>query len=71
MEIPNEVLIHNEMLGIKGSRGTLLDISPHGYYEVNLKFGENVHRVLLPIQASVVIQAEAEATPGLAIEVER
>ena len=71
MEIPKEVLIHNEMLGIKGGRGTVLDISAHGYYEVNLKFGENIHRVLLPIAHTVLIQADPEATAGPAIEVER
>ena len=71
MEIPKEVLIHNDMLGIKGSRGTLLDVSPHGYYEVNLKFGENVHRVLLPVARTVLIQADPEAVAGPAIEVER
>jgi hypothetical protein len=71
MEIPNEVLIHNEMLGVKGGRGTLLEISAHGYYEVNLKFGDNLHRVLLPVGHTVIIQADPEATPGLAIEVER
>ena len=71
METPRDVLIHNELLGIKGSRGTLLDISPHGCYEVNLKFGENLHRVLLPIAHTVVIQAEPEAAGGPSIEVER
>ena len=60
MELPAEVLIHNEVLGLKGSRGDLLRISPEGYYEVNLAFGERIHRVLLPIESTVVIQREAE-----------
>ena len=38
MELPIKVLVHNEILGIKGSSADLLNISPHGYYEVNLKF---------------------------------
>jgi hypothetical protein len=49
MELPAEVLIHNSVLGMKGSPGTLLQVSPHGFYEANVRFGERVHRVLLPI----------------------
>ena len=71
MEIPNEVLIHNELLGLKGARGTLIRIAPEGYYEVNLRFGGNVHRVLLPIVASVVISAEPEPNVGEQDEIER
>jgi len=71
MEIPNEVLIHNELLGLKGARGTLIRIAPEGYYEVNLRFGGNVHRVLLPIVTSVVIAAEPEPNVGEQVEIER
>ena len=71
MELPVAVLIHNELLGIKGSRGDLLNISPHGYYEVNLKFGDKAHRVLLPIAETVVISQEAEVAAAERIEVER
>jgi hypothetical protein len=72
MEVPNEVLIHSEQLGLKGSRGTLIRISSEGYYEANLRFGANTHRVLLPIQGSVLIAAEPEPNVGESIgEVER
>ncbi len=60
MELPAKVLIHNELLGIKGSRGTLLAISDIGYFEVRLKFGDKRHRVLLPIGETVVILQEPE-----------
>lgn len=71
MELPIEVLVHNEILGIKGSSADLLHISPQGYYEVNLKFGQNVHRVLLPIGSTVVIGREAEVAAEERIEIER
>ena len=71
MEIPNEVLIHNELLGLKGSRGSLIRVSSEGYYEVNLRFGNNTHRVLLPIVGSVVISAEPEPAAGEQTEIER
>jgi hypothetical protein len=71
MEIPNEVLIHNELLGLKGARGTLIRVAPEGFFELNLKFGNNIHRVLLPIVGTVVIAAEAEPTAGEQTEFER
>lgn len=72
MEVPAEVLIHNPQLGMKGSPGTLLQISPHGYYEANVRFGERLHRVLLPIADTAVIASDAEeVTTAGAIEIER
>ncbi|MDX1998332.1 MAG: hypothetical protein SF066_11485 [Thermoanaerobaculia bacterium] len=72
MEVPAEVLIHNELLAMKGGRGTLLAVSPHGFYEVNLRFGERLHRVLLPISGTIVIsQVPEEALPADGFEIER
>ena len=71
MDIPAEVLIHNDLLGMKGGRGRLLSVSPHGYYEVNLHFGEKVHRTLLPVDGTVLIATESEVNPDLAHDVER
>ena len=71
MELPTAILIHNALLGVKGARGTLLAISPQGYYEVNMKFGERMHRVLLPIETTVLISQDAEETGEAALEIER
>lgn len=73
MELPAKVLIHNQLLGLKGGRGTLLRISTEGYYELNLTFGQQPHRVLLPIKDTVIIHQEPEAviSPELAVDVER
>ena len=71
MEPQTEVLIHNDTLGVKGGRGVLLQISPHGYYEVNCAFGERVHRTLFPIQGTVLISREPEDTTRAALEIER
>ena len=60
------------LLGLKGARGTVIRIAPEGYYEVNLKFGNNTHRVLLPSQTTILINADPEiVTPGAIGEVER
>jgi hypothetical protein len=71
MELPTAVLVHNALLGIKGAKGTLLSVSAHGYYEINLKFGDGTHRVLLPIGATVVIASEPEEVGDEPIELER
>ena len=71
MELPSRVLIHNQLLGLKGSRCTLLNISSHGYYEIKMKFGDSTHRALLPIGETVVIASEAEDTLGELTELER
>lgn len=71
MELPAEVLIHNELLGIKGGKGTLLQVTPDGYYEVNCTFGERVHRTLFPIQGTVLIQRQPEEATRVDMEIER
>jgi hypothetical protein len=72
MELPAEVMIHNETLGLKGHRGVLLQVSPEGYYEVNCTFGERLHRTLLPIQGTVLIHRHPEAVvEGAEMEIER
>ena len=70
MDLPAEVQVHNELVGLKGGKATLVAVSPHGFYEVNLTFGENIHRVLLPVQATVVIfrEPEPQFEPGIEIE---
>lgn len=72
MELPAEVLIHNELLGMKGGRGTLLQVAPEGFYEVNCAFGERVHRTLFPIQGTVLIAREPQpAVAASDLEIER
>ena len=46
MELPIQVLIHNELAGLKGVEGALHQISENGYYILQYRFGENIHRSL-------------------------
>ena len=71
METPNPVLVHNADLGLKGTQGELLRISEKGYYELILKFGDNGHRVLLPISATVVIARDPEIDFDTDLDIER
>lgn len=71
MELPAEILIHNALLGMKGAKGTLLHMSELGFYEVNCHFGENVHRILLPISGTAIILREPEESMPESLEIER
>ena len=70
MEPPVEVLIHNELMGVKGREGTLLAVHPSGYYEVTMLFGDRPHRILLPIAATVLITKDPEEDWEADLEVE-
>lgn len=71
MDLPAEVQLYNEVSGFKGNVGTLVSVSPHGFYEVNVKYGQNIHRVLLPIIATVMVFRQPEAQFESGIEIER
>ena len=71
MELPIQVLIHNELAGLKGVEGALHQISENGYYILQYRFGDNMHRVLLPIQETALIFKEPEETVEEPMEVER
>jgi hypothetical protein len=71
MELPLAVLIHNELVGLKGVEGFLHQISENGYYLLRYSFGNNVHRVLLPIQGTALIFKDPEEVVEAPMEVER
>lgn len=72
MELPTDVLIHNALLGLKGTAGRLVRISELGYFEVDLTFGDKQHRVMLPITSTVLIEREPQPQDVSAdFEVER
>lgn len=72
MELPLDVLIHNTLLGLKGTAGSLVRVNELGFYEVDLTFGDKQHRVLLPIINTVLIEREPQPSDIQAdFEVER
>jgi hypothetical protein len=71
IDLPAECLIHNSHLGFKGTEGLLLQISDSGFFLVSCKFGDAPHRVLLPIQNTVIILERPEEVIVDAVEVER
>lgn len=73
MELPVPILIHNELVGLKGATGSLIQIYPQGFYLVETSFGSKIHKVQLPISQTVLIheEPEEETAVGESIEIER
>ena len=71
MDLPAEVQITNDELGIKNGKGTLVAISPHGYYELRLTFNQRQHKVLVPIAGTSIIFRQPEPEFAAEIEIER
>lgn len=71
MELPADVLIHNALLGMKGTRATLMAIAAEGYYVAHCTFGDRIHRVHLPIASTVVIERTPEEALAERLEIER
>ena len=64
------IKIYNESLGAKGAKGRLVRVAPEGYYEVTLESGGKNFEAFLPVQATVILAAEAVEEVE-ALEVER
>ena len=71
MEIPSKVSVFNRTLEVKGKLGTLVSISPDGYYEVILEVQTRNHTVLFPVAETVVIFNEALPNLAADFEIER
>jgi hypothetical protein len=71
MDIPSKIWITCPAAELKQVPGTLIAISPHGFYEVNVAFGANTHKLLLPIGATALTTAEPILTPAPGFDLER
>lgn len=70
MEIPSKVMIHNQILGVKGQVGTLISVSEAGFYEIHMQLGGATHKILFPVAETILIFADANQEL-VQIEVER
>lgn len=71
MDVPTQVYVTCPMADLKKVTGTLISISPHGYYELHVPFGANTHVVLLPIAATTLTVAEPVLNPPVGFDLER
>ncbi len=71
MDIPMKVYVTCPMADLKQIAGTLIAVSPHGFYEVHVAFGANTHSLLLPIDATSLTSIEPLLAPPPGFELER
>lgn len=71
MDIPLKVYISCPSAELKKAPGTLIAVSPHGFYEVHVTFGSNTHTMLLPVGETALLAADPVLTPPAGFEVER
>jgi hypothetical protein len=71
MDVPTKVYVTCPMADLKQVAGTLIAISPHGFYEIHIAFGSNTHSVLLPVGGTSLTATEPILTPPAGFEVER
>ena len=72
MDIPSKVVITAPQFGLNQREGTLIAISPHGYYELHIQLpSSNTHQVLLPVDGTMLMAYEPVLTPSAGFEVER
>ncbi len=71
MDFPLKVYVTCPLAELKKVPGTLIAISPHGFYEIHLAFGSNMHAVLLPIADTALLVQEPLLAPLPGFELER
>lgn len=71
MDVPTKVYVTCPIADLKQIAGTLISVSPHGYYELHLTFGANTHVVLLPITGTTLMVTEPVLSPPAGFELER
>ena len=71
MDIPAKIYITCASAELKKQPGTLIAVSPHGFYEVHVQFGSNTHVMLLPVAETALLDAEPVLTPPPGFELER
>ncbi len=71
MDLPLKVYVTCPMADLKQVPGTLIAVSPHGFYEVNVVFGANTHLIVVPIDGTTLTAQEPVLSPPASFEVER
>lgn len=66
MDMPQEVFVYSQILGLSGTQGTLIAIRSEGYYELRLVSKGRPHLALLPVTQTGLVAVEPE--PEIAME---
>jgi hypothetical protein len=71
MDIPMKVFVTCPLAELKQVPGTLIAVSPHGFFEINMTFGANTHTMLLPIEGTTLTAVDPVLSPPASFELER
>lgn len=71
MDVPMKVYVTCPMADLKQVPGTLIAVSPHGFYEINVAFGANTHTILVPVVGTALTAQEPVLSPPASFELER
>ncbi len=71
MDLPADVRVYNEQIGLKGNRGTLIAVHAYAIYELKLQLKEHLHRAFVPVAETSLIFSEPEVSYIVEDEIER
>jgi hypothetical protein len=71
MELPAKVIVFSPGMEIKNKPASLMLISPHGYYELQMEFNGKRHVILAPISQTGLIFNDPEEDVGTLSGIER
>jgi hypothetical protein len=71
MDVPMKVYVTCPMAELKQVPGTLIAVSPQGFYEINVSFGANTHLILVPVSGTTLTAQDPVLNPPASFEVER
>jgi hypothetical protein len=71
MEIPGKVSLYCPLIDAKGTAATLVAVSPHGYYQLEVLVKGKKHTMFVPVAHAAVYFAEPEPEGLEELELER
>ncbi len=70
MEIPGKVSLYCPLVDAKGTPATLVAVSPHGYYHLEVQIKGRRHTMFVPVQGAAVYFTEPEPERDASFEIE-
>jgi hypothetical protein len=71
MEIPGKVSVYCPLIDAKGTAATLLAITEHGYYHLEVEIRGRRHVMFLPVAHTAMYFAEPEPAVEEGFDIER
>jgi hypothetical protein len=70
MDIPGKVAVYCPLIDAKGTAGTLVAVSPNGYYHLELSVKGQRHTMFVPIANAALYFSEPEPERAADFELE-